>query len=129
MLTQWQFDVWIEALRSGVYKQGKGNLYDPDNKTYCCLGVLCVVNDFPVLKEGKVVDGVNNTPRGLGDLLDFYQRNRLANINDHGSNSFEYIAGYLMRNKNLYVDDRQATSEHSPEYLEAVKRIMSDTKE
>ena len=30
---------WLEALRSGKYQQGKGNLRNGDS--YCCLGVLC----------------------------------------------------------------------------------------
>jgi len=33
---------WIEALRSGKYKQGKQILRSIDDK-YCCLGVLCDV--------------------------------------------------------------------------------------
>jgi len=32
--------LWIEALRSGQYKQGDGQLRDDDDK-FCCLGVLC----------------------------------------------------------------------------------------
>ena len=31
---------WIEALKSGKYKQGKGRLRNKDNE-FCCLGVLC----------------------------------------------------------------------------------------
>lgn len=31
---------WVEALRSGEYKQGKYQLRRADN-TYCCLGVAC----------------------------------------------------------------------------------------
>lgn len=31
--------LWVEALRSGKYKQGKGCLRAGDE--YCCLGVLC----------------------------------------------------------------------------------------
>ncbi|MCA2570675.1 hypothetical protein [Microcystis sp. M42BS1] len=31
---------WVEALRSGKYKQGKNVLRDVDNN-FCCLGVLC----------------------------------------------------------------------------------------
>lgn len=31
--------LWIEALTSGEYEQGKGVLRDGD--TFCCLGVLC----------------------------------------------------------------------------------------
>lgn len=34
---------WLEALRSGEYKQGRGHLrqYERGEHTYCCLGVLC----------------------------------------------------------------------------------------
>lgn len=31
---------WVAALRSGEYKQGKGQLRDTENR-FCCLGVLC----------------------------------------------------------------------------------------
>ncbi len=33
---------WVEALRSGEYKQGKGQLRDKDS--FCCLGVLCDIH-------------------------------------------------------------------------------------
>lgn len=35
---------WLEALRSGEYQQGRGELATMDangKKTHCCLGVLC----------------------------------------------------------------------------------------
>lgn len=32
---------WVNALRSGKYKQGAGQLFNSKNKTHCCLGVLC----------------------------------------------------------------------------------------
>lgn len=35
---------WLEALRSGKYKQGKLCLRDQDN-AFCCLGVLCDLVD------------------------------------------------------------------------------------
>ncbi len=38
MNREWIRDCWIPALRSGVYKQGKG-LLRSHNETYCCLGV------------------------------------------------------------------------------------------
>lgn len=31
---------WVEALRSGDYKQAKSILYDKEENAYCCLGVL-----------------------------------------------------------------------------------------
>lgn len=33
--------LWVDALRSGSYEQGKGCLNNADNGTFCCLGVLC----------------------------------------------------------------------------------------
>ena len=35
---------WVDALKSGIYKQGQGKLHATDIKgecMYCCLGVLC----------------------------------------------------------------------------------------
>lgn len=32
---------WVEALRSGKYKQGKKSLRSREGDKYCCLGVLC----------------------------------------------------------------------------------------
>lgn len=41
---------WIEALRSGRYKQAQGTLYRQTVDGYCCLGVLCKVlaPDLPI---------------------------------------------------------------------------------
>lgn len=36
---------WIEALRSGIYKQGYEELRSGDRSSYCCLGVLCDLYD------------------------------------------------------------------------------------
>lgn len=35
-------DKWIQALRSGEYRQAPGHLKDSDG--YCCLGVLCEIS-------------------------------------------------------------------------------------
>lgn len=36
---------WVVALRSGKYKQGKRYLRTSDH--FCCLGVLCEINNLP----------------------------------------------------------------------------------
>lgn len=36
---------WIEALRSGKYKQGRGVLRSSDDR-FCCLGVLCDISGY-----------------------------------------------------------------------------------
>lgn len=35
--------LWVEALRSGKYKQGTGVLHNEDTDAYCPLGVACEV--------------------------------------------------------------------------------------
>lgn len=67
---------WIEALRSGKYKQGKAALRTENNE-YCCLGVLC---------ELAVNEGVINPPVVKEDD-NFTARSRIY--------SFEGCGGYL----------------------------------
>lgn len=38
---------WVAALRSGEYKQGRGQLRNHNNE-YCCLGVACIVTGYEV---------------------------------------------------------------------------------
>src|SRR5688572_1809194 len=35
--------LWVDALRSGDYVQGRGNLHLSSEDSYCCLGVACDV--------------------------------------------------------------------------------------
>lgn len=46
---------WLDALRSGEYKQGKGRLRD-GNGAYCCLGVLQMRTDGDVEKSNIMVN-------------------------------------------------------------------------
>ena len=41
--------LWVAALRSGEYKQGKCSLISNNKKQFCCLGVLCDLHskEFP----------------------------------------------------------------------------------
>lgn len=55
--------VWLEALRSGEYKQGKGSLRV--GNAYCCLGVYCKINNIAFLpsfldEDGDVCEGNRN---------------------------------------------------------------------
>jgi hypothetical protein len=97
---------WIETLRSGKYKQGKGRLRTKDDH-YCCLGVLCEVMGmewFP-LDDGwawavrekntgyAMIHSISgNTQEQVG--LDPYQTSTLMRMNDTGD-SFEVIAEYI----------------------------------
>lgn len=104
---------WIEALRSGDYKQGINSLrIDRDNKvTYCCLGVLCDLYAqenrkrwksgadifYPTLmKEASVLPTKVMEWAGIvGHTGEFTYKNGhhedLASLNDRGK-SFKQIA-------------------------------------
>jgi len=83
---------WIKALRSGKYKQGRGQLWRKSDNSYCCLGVL------------EAIQG-NMTPTGTihGTLSaiaresaqGYYIRNLLAYMNDQPESSFKAIADYI----------------------------------
>jgi hypothetical protein len=92
---------WVDALRSGKYKQGIEELKDSEGR-YCCLGVLCVVtkqkkwagrSTLPEHIQANVgvtecgdlpkpiyVDGqLYSTLTGLNDFAE-YDFNRIADI-------------------------------------------------
>lgn len=95
---------WVEALRSGRYKQGDGMLRTkgPENKAlYCCLGVACRVLGLRPNKVGNFPDDSGSgdyagdefpTPSQLKKLgLSKLSARSLARLNDDG-NSFDDIA-------------------------------------
>lgn len=100
---------WVAALRSGEYKQAEGILYDPKQRSYCCLGVLC-----------KIVEGHNPTDADTCDEGEYLAydiiekielphetQRKLAKMNDGSGifdsetihpHSFSEIADYIERN-------------------------------
>lgn len=70
--------IWVEKLRSGEYKQGKGFLCQLDeygNKTYCCWGVLCDIHsiltgegyfNLSTIESGKIFKYVPNVRTRAG---------------------------------------------------------------
>lgn len=56
---------WLEALRSGKYKQGQIHLRTGDN--FCCLGVLC-----ELARQEKVVKTEESYQIGGDDTLLYY---------------------------------------------------------
>jgi len=85
---------WIEALRSGEYKQGYGILRTVDNE-YCCMGVLQVITDLQVSGSYLLVTKRRSCVRGLPKTM----QSRLAMYND-GSDiidrrDFDWIADFI----------------------------------
>lgn len=112
---------WIEALRSGNYKQGFGRLLqeqDKNEKTYCCLGVACDVlkideefirrhampSGLPSLIRNSMVPTIlwTDQARKGEDVL----QNILANLNDGFPDSFLdnlQTCGYIIpENKQMF---------------------------
>jgi hypothetical protein len=67
---------WVQALRSGDYKQGSDVLHNTSNNTYCCLGVLCDIyqqegNKFNSVSDGSLgvetANGFENLPATFFD--------------------------------------------------------------
>ena len=99
---------WLEALRSGEYKQGRGALRNKDDE-YCCLGVLCdVVKGSDGVQMSWADDGnlwtlgsfIGYPPPRVMYLADLNsgQVLQLITRNDDWGNTFEEIADYIEEN-------------------------------
>lgn len=96
---------WIEALRSGKYKQGKGELGDPDTG-FCCLGVGCVVLDIPFYSgdsnnsEFATAVGLHTADSDFSDDTGeiqplFWNQPSLMQANDDTNAGFKRIAKFI----------------------------------
>lgn len=102
---------WINALRSGNYKQTYGRL--KHNDAFCCLGVLCDISQLSSWEKEEPLFGIGIRERyivdheqaytklpsimkfsyGISDLDEIH----LIKMNDSGR-SFEEIAKYIENN-------------------------------
>jgi len=90
---------WIEALRSGRYKQGRGFLRNA-NDEFCCLGVLCdIVDPSRWEKNGNKAcawDGLRMYPP---DYLEPSMTRQYPHMNDVQKLSFNEIADFVEANE------------------------------
>jgi hypothetical protein len=104
--------LWVEALRSGKYKQSTNRLQNLDGVSYCCLGVACkvaeeqgvsVIKDqfFPEILEGGSLDmqsGVKDffgIVSNLGHFKDKGTNKSLTYLNDQKNFTFEELADVI----------------------------------
>lgn len=100
---------WLEALRSGRYKQGKYGLRNSRDE-FCCLGVLCDVSGegewthtrckgYSYWKEGKEAD-VNVLPLFVSNFANLtdVEEEVLIDKNDGDGLSFKEIADWIEEN-------------------------------
>lgn len=103
-------DMWVEALRSGKYRQGQGGLRS--SRGYCCLGVLCdlatshIVLQIREFNSVLFYDGAEAYPpdsvrhwSGLQSLAGDYDSKKFSLVgqNDGGA-SFETVAALIEKN-------------------------------
>lgn len=103
---------WLQALRSGQYKQAYGTLKrtTAEGSSFCCLGVLCDVikEDLKIdwqpsttYPNSKSFDG--NTTILTSGICQYCQlepdyTNHVITMNDNERASFEQIADYIEAN-------------------------------
>jgi hypothetical protein len=87
---------WTAALRSGAYKQAKGFLKTSEG--FCCIGVLGDIQGIDWNTFEREEDLSVCTLGGTYDALDWDARQKLANMNDGGENSFAEIADFIDAN-------------------------------
>lgn len=82
-------DLWVNALRSGKYKQGQGCLRFDDK--FCCIGVLCEISGFEYEWGAGFPDSDDQIVQwaGLRDPqgkipIQFQNSTLLTSINDFG---------------------------------------------
>ena len=93
---------WLEALRSGEYKQGVKQLHNSIYNTYCCLGVLghiCGYTNEKLATNSVLWGGdYENVPKIVqGAWWDNEVVNILTQMNDAGQ-SFLDIANWIEEN-------------------------------
>lgn len=100
-------ELWIEALRSGEYKQTKEKLKSKSGG-FCCLGVLCDLaakDGGPQWEKDRYGvwkykgEYIGDPPDYITDYIGitYNERSRLILMNDDENKSFKKIADYIER--------------------------------
>ena len=92
------YRLWIDALRSGQYRQTIYQL-ERDGK-FCGLGVVCELarkDGGPEWDDGLYLDSDYQLPRQMSRFMGLTQgdQNRLVNLNDKYRATFAQIADYI----------------------------------
>lgn len=97
-------EMWIEALRSGKYKQGYGYLKQEsgdnieENARFCCLGVLCSITDpLHLSKNTESLSQDIMNIAGVENYLGYIPSidNSLVKFNDADKLTFPEIADII----------------------------------
>lgn len=90
MTTPTHIQEWIDALRSGVYDQGRYRMKN-DKEQYCCLGVYCSIHGMEPGNEIKTSLLHDFCKEKLGEHI----HSRAIVMNDHLNQTFSEIADFV----------------------------------
>jgi hypothetical protein len=96
LYTKESLNVWVQALRSGEYRQGRTTLVQQGTdgeKLHCCLGVYADVVNDPRKEDGFSGDIYTD----IGELIGDATVDDLWHWNDKGA-TFNEIAGWIEAN-------------------------------
>lgn len=123
-------EAWLDALRSGEYKQCTSVLYSNEKDAYCCLGVLqsCLmdgkieqyIDNTGIKYRGAPSDDFNNLfgiVGGFSNASGDFDMKTLMSMNDSAGLSFVEIADCIEKKVNVHTHARQ---EHIRARIEAV---------
>lgn len=65
--------IWVDALRSGDYKQTKGTLHNLDDGGFCCIGVACVVWGIATPEKIGVIPYVYGVDEGISEYYSLWR--------------------------------------------------------
>ena len=91
---------WLEALRSGKYKQGTGLLRSKENY-FCCLGVLCDIIDnkkWEITNSGDYCYEKSTVAPTSSSIIREGAIGHLMTLNDEAKSSFAEIADWIEGN-------------------------------
>jgi hypothetical protein len=92
---------WVKALRSGRYKQGRTQLHNPKNNTYCCLGVLADVAGYVPNKVKRRGEEYLSKTKEEEFGLDYDMQVKLGQMNDGSFGApaydFKQIAAFIQK--------------------------------
>ena len=116
---------WVAALRSGQYKQGRDALFNIEQNSFCCLGVLLVAvaqrplnksehyylhdgNEFNLSHELQVALGSSNDGRTLSTIKKTYREANFDTVPEYSPSivgalesvrsNFNQIADWIEKN-------------------------------
>lgn len=85
---------WLEALKSGKYKQGFSELYTETDNSYCCIGVLAKITPGLSCEYDLPSDTTKSPYKFLDDNLSERRTENLYTTNDRDKDNPSYPRDY-----------------------------------